>query len=386
MKVDPGLAGRLIELEAHFGAHDRRPLDMVFARADGVFLWDLQGNRYMDFLAGHSAVVQGHTHTRVAAALVEQSLRLATASGALRNDRLPPFLEKVCTTLGFEAALLLDSEAGALAAALRAARKWAVGCKGLEASMAEFLAFSGNGQPSPETDPPGFHRVPFGDLAATKANLGPRTCAILVEPVQDKDVRLPPKGFLKGLKALCEARGLLLLGDERRTGLGRTGRLSAFEHDGIRPDGLILGKALTGGCLPLGAFLASRELMEGFAPGPPVATFGGHPLACAVASAVLEVVVDDRLSDRSAELGAYFLARLRAMESPRIGAIRGLGLWAGLELLEGGTRDLCQALAHEGLLCEGTAENVITLAPPLVVTREHLDWALEKLERVLGRV
>ena len=385
-----------IELEDKYGAHNYHPLDVVIERAEGVWVYDVEGNRYLDCLSARGASNQGHTHTRIAAAMVEQCLRLPLAPPAYRNDRLPPFLGKLCTLTGFEAALALCGDSGALEAAILAARRWACQEKGLDPGRAEILVFSGNGHASgllglasaPADQGrflPGFRQAAYGDLASTRAMVGPGTCAILVEPIQGREVRVPPRGFLRGLRDLCDGEGLLLLADETQSGLCRTGKLFAFEHESIRPDGVLLGQSLSGGFYPVSAFLASRELLDQVPNGAWRSLFAGSPLACAVASAALDVLTDERLADRSAELGAYFLARLRAMESSRIKEIRGLGLWAGLELVEPEAGPLCVALAHEGLLCEKSSESVLTLCPPLVITREQLDWALEKLERVLGR-
>jgi ornithine--oxo-acid transaminase len=382
MKVDPGLTGRLIEQEAQFGVRGGHPLDLVCTRGEGIYLWDVQGNRYMDFLGARGAVNQGHTHTRIATAMVEQCLRLPLPSRSLRHDRLPPFLEKLCKLTGFEAALLLSDGAGAVQAALQVASRWAYRVKGVETGKAEFLVFTGNLRLPFMA---GLRRLPYGDLAAARAALGPHTCGILVEPVLGGEVRVPPRGFLRGLRDLCDGEGLLLLADEVQSGLGRTGRFLAMEHEGVRPDGVVLGRSLSGGFYPVSAFLTSRSLLDLHPAGPSGGAFAGSPLACATASAALDVLVEERLADRSAELGAYFLARLRAMESPRVKEIRGLGLWAGLEVREEDPGLLVAGLAAEGLLCEVGPEGVLELAPPLVITREQLDWALERLERVLGR-
>ena len=404
MSMDPGLAGRLREQEERYGTREWGPMEMVLSRADGVQVWDLQGNRYLDFHSGSGAVNQGHNHIRIAAAMVEQCLRLSLTSRAFRNDRLPPLLDKLCTLTGFEAAVPACTGAEAVDLALKAARRWGCNRLGLAPGEAEVLVFAGashgrapalQGLAGPAADmeaygpfSPGFQVAAFGDLADTMASLGPRVCAILVEPIQgEAGLRLPPRGFLKGLKEVCEARGLLLLAEELQCGLGRTGRLFAFEHEGVRPDGVLVGQALAGGFYPATAFLASRAVLDGLTAGARGSTMAGSPLACAVMAAALDVLREERLAERAAELGAYFLARLRAMESSRIREVRGLGLWAGVELREeAGTADrLCEALAREGLLCRATQGTTIQLCPPLVITREQLDWALEKLERVLGK-
>ncbi len=402
MSVDPTLPSRLIDQETRYGACNYLPFEVVCARADGAYVWDVQGSRYLDCFSGGGAVAQGHNHTRIAAAMVEQCLRLGLTSRAFRNDRLPPFLEKLCTLSGFERALLMNSGAEAVETALKAARKWGYQHKGVPAGEAEILVFSGHdhgctlalagcsdrhevaegfGPPTP-----GFRMVPFGDLAAAKAAAGPHTCAVLVEPVQGTaGVVLPPKGFLRGLRELCDRRSILLIADEVQSGLGRTGRLFAFQHEEVRPDAAILGRALSGGFYPVSAFLAREEVMDVFTPGTHPSTYGGSPLACAVASAALDVLVDEKLVDRSAELGAYLQERLRTLDSRRVKEVRGIGLWAGIQLAPeaGSSRTICDALRQEGLLCGECRGHTVQLSPPLVITREQLDWALLKLKQVL---
>ncbi|HXB55667.1 MAG TPA: ornithine--oxo-acid transaminase [Vicinamibacteria bacterium] len=392
----------LIAMEARYGAHNYHPLDVVIEKGQGVFLWDTEGKRYMDFLAAYSAVNQGHNHSRIAGALVEQVGRLALTSRAFRNDRFPPLLEKLCTLTGFDMALLMNSGAEAVETAIKAARKWGYDVKGIPYPEAEIVTFQGNFHGRTTTivgfssDPdstsrfgpftPGFRSVPFGDLEAVRRAIGPRTCAILVEPVQgEAGVIIPPRGFLRGLRELCDARGMLLLVDEIQSGLGRTGRMFGFEHEGIRPDGVTIGKALSGGFYPVSAFLARAEVMNVFTPGIHGSTFGGNPLACAVASAALDVLVEERLPERAAELGRHLARRLAQLGSPLVRAARSIGLWAGVDLHEsaGGARKYCLALKDRGMLCKDTHEHTIRLAPPLVIKREELDWALDQLEEVL---
>jgi ornithine--oxo-acid transaminase len=402
MTVDPTLSCRLIDQENRFGANIYQPLDVVCTRADGVYVWDLEGNRYMDFLTAYGAVNQGHNHTRIAAAMVEQCLRLSLTSRAFRNDRHGPFLEKVCTLTGFDRALMMNSGTEAVETAIKAVRRWGCQHKGIPPGKAEIIAFSGNFHGRTTTilsfsdnpiategfDPftPGFQLVPFGDLAAVRAALSPNTCAVLVEPVQgEAGVIVPPKGFMRGLRELCDTHRVMLIADEIQSGLGRTGKLLACQHEGVKADGVALGKSLSGGFYPVSAFLASHELMDVFTPGSHGGTFGGNPLGCAVASVALDVLVEENMVDRAAELGAYFLERLRAMDSRHIKEVRGIGLWAGIEILPeaGGARRFCDALLREGLLCKETHRNTIRLSPPLVITREQLDWAVEKLKVVL---
>ena len=403
MTADPTLSSRLIDQQARYGAAHERPADLVCTRADGAYVWDVQGARYLDFQSGGGAVAQGHNHTRIAAAMVEQCLRLCLASRTLRHDRLPPLLEKLCTLTGFERALLMSSGTEAVETAIMAVRRWGYQRKGIPPGRAGIIAFSGNwhghsttvagmgGRPESTMDfgpfTPGFQIVPYGSLAAVREAAGPETCGVLVEPVQgEAGVVVPPKGFLRGLREFCDSRHIMLIADEIDSGLGRTGKLFAFEHEGIRPDGVTLGKALSGGFYPVSALLGSHELMSVFTPGSHGSTYGGSPLACAVASAALDVLVDEKLVDRSAELGAYLLERLRAMEASRVKEIRGLGLWAGVELRPdaGGALPACAALRREGLLCAAAGEHTLRLSPPLVITREQLDWALEKLKLILS--
>lgn len=400
MTVDPALASRLIDQENHFGAAAREPWELVCTRSDGAYVWDLQGNRYLDGFAGDGAVAQGHNHTRIAAAMVEQCLRLGLPARDLRHDRRPPLLEKLCTLTGYERALLLTTGAEAVEAALKAVRRWGCRTRGLAPGAAEVIVFQGNAHGATTTlaslagegggfGPlaPGFKVVPFGDLAAVRAAVGPATCAVLVEPVQGgPGVVLPPRGFLKGLRELCDEGGFLLVADEVQSGLGRTGRLLACDHEGVRPDAVVLGRALSGGFYPVSALLGRTGLMDQLTPGGYESTFAGNPVACAVASAALDVLLDEKLIDRAAELGAYLLERLRTLAGPRVREVRGLGLWAGIELHpEAGTaRAAGEALRREGLLCGAGPGQTLQLAPPLVITREQLDWALDKLGAVLA--
>jgi ornithine--oxo-acid transaminase len=395
-------AQALIELENRFGAHNYHPLDVVVERGEGVYVWDVEGKRYLDFLAAYSALNQGHCHPRIAAALVEQAGRLALTSRAFRNDRFPALLAKLCTLTGFDQALLMNSGAEAVETAIKASRKWGYERKGIPYPEGEIVVFEGNfhGRTTTivgfSTDPdstrgfgpfpPGFRIVRYGDLDAVAAAITERTCAVLAEPVQgEAGVVIPPKGFVAGLRAICDRRRALLILDEIQSGLGRTGKLFAFEHEAIRPDGVTIGKALSGGFYPVSAFLAKREVMEVFTPGTHGSTFGGNPLACAVASAALDVLLEERLVERAAELGRHLAARLSRLSSPLIKEVRCLGLWAGIELHEsaGDARRYCHELKDRGLLCKDTHTHTIRLAPPLVITRDELDWAVDQIEAVL---
>jgi ornithine--oxo-acid transaminase len=391
----------LIDLEDSFGAHNYRPLDVVIEKAEGVWVWDVEGRRYLDCLAAYSAVNQGHCHPRIRAALVEQAGRLSLTSRAFRNDQLPLLLQDLHALTGYEVALPMNTGVEAVETALKAARKWGYDVKGIPDGKAEIVACSGNfhGRTlavvsfsteelyrrgfGPTT--PGFRVVPYGDEGALREAVGPNTCAVLMEPIQgEAGVVIPPAGYLAAARRLCTERKALFMLDEIQSGLGRTGKMFGYEHEDARPDVLILGKALGGGYYPVSAVLASREVMGVFAPGSHGSTFGGNPLACAVARASLRVLVDEKLPERSAELGAHLLERLRTVRSPAIREIRGRGLWIGVELT-GPARPVCEALQREGLLCKETHDHTVRIAPPLVISREDLDWAFDRIRAVLER-
>ncbi len=393
----------LIQQENQYGAHNYHPLDVVCTKGEGVFLTDVDGKKYMDFLAAYSAVNQGHNHPKIGEAMIAQVKTLALTSRAFRNDQFPPLLEKLCKLTGFQKALLMNSGAEAVETALKAMRKWGYDKKGIEYGKAEIIVADGNfhGRTTTivgfSTDPdstskfgpftPGFVIVPYGDLEAVKKAINKNTCAIFMEPIQGEGgVVIPPKGFLKGLRDLATQNNCLLVLDEIQSGLGRTGKLFAFQHEGIRPDGITIGKALSGGYYPVSAFLADDAVMDVFTPGIHGSTYGGNPLACAVASAALDVLVDERLVEKTAELGKHFEARLKALKTDKVKEIRCIGLWAGVELKPGtgGARKYCYALKDRGMLCKDTHENTIRLAPPLVITREQIDWAVDQLEAVLA--
>lgn len=403
MATAPSKSQAFIAQEDAYGAHNYHPLDVVCTRGRGVFLTDVDGREYMDFLAAYSAVNQGHNHPVIAEAMVRQIRSLALTSRAFRNDQFPPLLEKLCRLTGFDKALLMNSGAEAVETALKAMRKWGYDVKGIPYPEAEILVAGGNfhGRTTTivgfSTDPdstsrfgpftPGFRIVPFGDLEAAAAAVTPRTCAIFMEPIQgEAGVILPPAGFLKGLRALADRNRILLVLDEIQSGLGRTGKLFAFEHEGIRPDGVVIGKALSGGFYPVSAFLASREVMDVFTPGIHGSTYGGNPLACAVAGAALDVLVEERMVENAAELGAHLQARLRALGSGKVQEVRAIGLWAGIQLKPGagGARKYCLLLKERGMLCKDTHVDTIRLAPPLVITKAQLDWAVDQLEEVLA--
>ncbi len=392
-------AAELIALEERYGAHNYHPLDVVIAEARGAWVTDTQGQRYLDFLAAYSAVNQGHCHPRIMAAMVEQAAKVTLTSRAFRNDQLPLLLRDLHEITGFEMALPMNSGVEAVETALKAARKWGETVKRVPAGQSEILVCTNNfhgrtisvvGFSSEEQYrtgfgpfPTGFRQVPFGDADAMRAAITPHTVAILVEPVQgEAGIVVPPSGYLRALREMCDERRVLLMCDEIQSGLGRTGKLFAFEHDGIRPDVCIVGKALSGGFLPVSAVLASREVLGVFRPGDHGSTFGGNPLACAVARAALRVVVEEDLPGRSAQLGAYALDRLRAMHSLHIVEVRGKGLWIGVEL-NTAARPVCEELMRRGVLCKETHATVIRLAPPLVISEADLSWGLDQMESVL---
>ncbi len=395
----------LVRLEDLYGAHNYHPLDVVLSRGEGVWVWDVEGNKYLDFLASYSAVNQGHVHPKIREALVQQSARLTLTSRAFRNDQLGLLYKEVCELTGYGRMLPMNSGAEAVETAIKAARKWGYEIKGVADGRAEILVFSGNFHGRTTTIvgfsdeaqyrdgfgpfTPGFRLLPYGDLEAVRAAMNENVVAVLVEPIQgESGIIVPPAGYLAGLEALCRERRALLVVDEIQSGLGRTGKLFAFEHEGVRPDVVIIGKALAGGFYPVSAILADDEVMSVFHPGDHGSTFGGNPLACAVARSAVRVLVEEKLVENSAELGRYFLERLRAISSPAIREVRGRGLWIGLQLTSdaGGARRYCEALMKKGLLCKETHVDTIRFAPPLVIDRDQLDWALERVEQVFAEL
>jgi ornithine--oxo-acid transaminase len=392
-----------IALEDHYAAHNYHPLDVVLTRGEGPWVWDVEGRRYLDCLAAYSAVNQGHNHPRIVAAMIEQAKLLGLTSRAFRNDKFGPFCRKLSELSGYERVLMMNSGAEAVETAIKAARKWGYERKGVPDGKAKILVCDGNFHGRTTTivgfsdDPdtrggygpytPGFEIVRYGDLTAARAAFDEHTVAILVEPVQGEGgVIIPPANYLPGLRALCDEWQALLICDEIQSGLGRCGSLFAHSLTGVRADAVTIGKALAGGLYPVSAFLADERVMGVFTPGSHGSTFGGNPLACAIADAALDVLVEERLIERSAELGPWMKAQLEAMNSPHIKQLRGIGLWYGIELHPeaGGARKFCEALQQEGMLCKETHKHTIRLAPPLVVEKADLEWALERLRRVLG--
>jgi ornithine--oxo-acid transaminase len=390
-----------IAREEAWGAHNYRPLDLVIERAEGVWVTDVEGRRYLDCLAAYSAVNPGHCHPRLVNALVRQAHRVTLTSRAFRNTELPAFCEALATLCDMEMVLPMNTGAEAVETAIKAARRWGYRVKGIPADRAQILAFTGNfhgrtttlvgfsSESAYRADfgpfTPGFSLVPYGDLDAVRAAVTAETCAVLVEPIQcEAGVIVPPDGFLQGLASLCRERGVLLIADEIQTGLGRTGRRFACDHEGVVPDLYVLGKALSGGMYPVSAVVGRREVLGLFGPGSHGSTFGGNPLGCAVACEALAVLQEERLAERAADLGTWWQRDLRArLRHPAVREIRGRGLMIGIALGEP-ARVFCEALQQRGLLCKETHGTVIRLAPPLVVTREELAWASEQLEAVLG--
>ncbi|MBI5210243.1 MAG: ornithine--oxo-acid transaminase [Elusimicrobia bacterium] len=393
---------RLIEVAEKYGSRNYRPLPLVIAQAKGVWVKNPEGKRYMDMLSSYSALNQGHRHPVIMKALADQAKRVTLTSRAFHTDQIGPFLKEVCELSGFDMALAMNSGAEAVETAVKTARKWGCLKKGLPQEKAEIIvcannfhgrtvtiiSFSTDDQYRRDFGPytPGFKVIPFGDAEALKNAITPNTVAFLVEPIQcEAGILIPPPGYFRQAREICAKAGVLLMLDEIQTGLGRTGRMFAFEHEGIRPDVLILGKALGGGVLPISVTLANAEIMGVFRPGDHGSTFGANPLACAVARASMKVLQDEGLAERSRKLGDYLLGKLRAIKSPHIKEIRGRGLLVGIELhpAAGGARQFCERLMQLGLLCKETHDHVIRLAPPLVITEKELDWAFKRIKKVL---
>lgn len=390
-----------IALEDQYGAHNYHPLDVVIERAEGVWVWDVEGRRYMDCLASYSAVNQGHCHPKIVAALVEQAKRVTLTSRAFRNDQLGLLYKELHDLTGMDMSLPMNSGAEAVETALKTARKWGYQVKGIPEGKAEIIAcennfhgrtitivgFSTEAQYREGFGPftPGFRVIPYGDIDALRAAITPDTCGFLVEPIQgEAGIIVPPEGFLKEASEVCRENRVLFIADEIQSGLGRTGKLFCCEWEGVRPDMFIVGKALSGGMYPVSAVLASRDILGVFKPGDHGSTFGGNPLAAAVARAALRTLIEEKMVENSATLGAYFLDLLKTLKSPHVKEVRGKGLWLGIEL-DVAARPYCEALMEEGLLCKETHHYVIRLAPPLVIKRDEVDWAFERIKKVIER-
>ncbi len=391
-----------MELTDRYSARNYNPLPVVLSKGEGVWVEDADGKRYMDMLACYSAVNQGHCHPKIKAAMLEQLDLLTLTSRAFHNDKMGYFVQKLCELSGFDKALPMNTGAEAVETGLKAVRKWGYKVKGVPANKAEIIVCADNfhGRTTTivgfSTEPsyqdgfgpfaPGFRVIDYGDIEALEANINENTVAFLVEPIQgEAGIIVPPAGFLKKARALCDKWNALLFLDEIQSGLGRTGKMFAFEHEGIRPDCMTVGKAVSGGFYPVSAFLASSEVMAVFEPGQHGSTFGGNPLGSAVACAALDVLVEENLVQRAAELGAYLMDKLNAIDSPHIELVRGKGLFIGVVIKDssGPARPFCERLMELGVLAKETHKQVIRLAPPLVITKDEIDWALERIEQVL---
>jgi len=393
-----------VVLEDLYGAHNYHPLDVVISKAKGIWVWDVEGKKYLDFLSAYSAVNQGHCHPRIVKVLEGQAKKLTLTSRAFRNDQWPFLAKELCEFAGYEMVLPMNSGAEAVETAIKAARKWAYQKKGVPQDRAEIIACTNNfhGRTvtliSFSTEPlyrkdfgpftPGFIIVPYGDLDALEAAINPNTAAFLVEPAQaEAGILIPPKGYLKDAKELCEKHNVLFIADEIQTGLGRTGRLFGCDHENVKPELVVIGKSLGGGVYPVSAVLSPREVLGLFKPGEHGSTFGANPLACAVAREALRVIQDEKLIENSAEQGEYFLEKLKTIKSRHIKEVRGKGLLIGIELNPeaGGARRFCEMLQNEGLLCKETHENVIRFAPPLIIKQKDLNWAFKRVKEVFKR-
>ena len=391
------LAEELIEIEDRWGAHNYRPLDVVIDHASGVWAYDIDGKRYMDCLSAYSALNQGHCHPRILQALQEQAARVTLTSRAFRNDQLPRFVEELARLCGMEMVLPMNTGAEAVESAIKAVRRWGYSRKGIPHGQAEIVVCENNFHGRTTTvigfssEPlyrdgfgpftPGFVTVPFGDAEALADAITPNTCAFLFEPIQcEAGILIPPDGYLRDVAEICERERVLMAADEIQTGLGRTGCMLACEYEGVQPDLYILGKALSGGMYPVSAVVSSSEILGVFRPGSHGSTYGGNPLACAVARAALRVIEDERLADRSAEMGAWLLYELKKIRHPHIKEIRGRGMLIGIELMVP-ARSYCERLKDLGLLCKETHDYVIRLAPPLIISQEDLAWAAAQVRR-----
>lgn len=392
----------LIEIEEKYGAHNYHPLDVVIERGEGVWVYDVEGNRYLDCLSAYSALNQGHVHPRILNALKTQAEKVTLTSRAFRNDQLPLFYKELSELTGYEMSLPMNSGAEAVETALKVARKWGYDVKKIPHYQAEIIVADGNfhGRTisivSFSSEPlykdafgpftPGFLSVPYGDATALEKAITPNTAAVMIEPIQGEGgVLIPPAGYLKKVSEACKKNNVLLIADEIQTGLGRTGKLFASDHEGVRPDMVIIGKALAGGFYPVSAVLADSDIMSLYLPGEHGSTFGGNPLACAVARESLKVIVEENLVQKSAELGEYFLERLAEIPSKHVKEVRGKGLFIGVELKAEarGARRFCEALQQKGILAKETHSHIIRFAPPLVIEKETIDWAIPRIYDVL---
>ncbi len=395
----------LIDVEDLYGAHNYNPLDVVITKGKGIWVWDVEGNKYLDFLSAYSAVNHGHCHPRIVRVLTEQAKKLTLTSRAFRNDQWPLLTKELCDLTGYEMVLAMNSGAEAVETAIKAARMWGYQEKGIPENEAEIIVCANNFHGRTVTIigfssevlyrkdfgpfTPGFVEAPYDELGALEEAINPNTAAFLVEPIQaEVGILIPTEGYLRKAKQLCKENNVLFMADEIQTGLGRTGSLFACDHEGVKPDILIIGKSLGGGCYAISAVLSQREILELFTPGTHGSTFGANPLASAVAREALQVMQDEKMVENSAEKGEYFLDKLRTIKSPHIKAVRGKGLLIGIELMSdsGGARRFCEALQKEGLLCKETHEYVIRFAPPLIIRKKDLDWAFKKIKKVFKEI
>jgi ornithine--oxo-acid transaminase len=390
------------ELEERHGAHNYHPLDVILSRGEGVWVYDIDGKQYLDCLSSYSALNQGHVHPKILAALQEQAKKLTLTSRAFRNDQLPLFYKELSDMTGYEMSLPMNSGAEAVETAIKLARKWAYKVKGIPRYHAEIITFENNfhGRTvsiiSFSTEPlyrddfgpftPGIKVIPYGDAHALANAITPHTAAVLVEPIQgEAGVIIPPVGFLKSVREICSNNKVLFIADEIQTGLGRTGKMFACDHESVRPDVITLGKALSGGFYPVSAVVADEEILGLFQPGEHGSTFGGNPLGTAVARAALRVIKDEKMIENAAMVGEYFMDQLVEISSPHVKEVRGKGLLIGVELnpTAGGARRFCEALMHQNILAKETHENVLRFAPPLIIDQKTIDWALPRIREVL---
>ena len=398
----PKTTEQFIALENEYGATNYKPLDVVLSRGEGIWVWDVEGKKYMDCLAAYSAVNQGHCHPKIVNAMIEQSKKLAITSRAFRNEQLGLFYKELCELTDTHMVLPMNSGAEAVESAIKAVRKWGYYEKGVPAGQAEIIVcndnfhgrtvtivgFSTEDQYKDGYAPftPGFKTIPFGDAEALEKAITPNTVAFMVEPIQgESGINVPPADYLKKVRQICDDNNVIFITDEIQTGLGRTGKILCEEHFGVQADVTLIGKALSGGMYPVSAVLSNKEVLSVFHPGDHGSTFGGNPLACVVARMALKVLVEEKMVENSAVLGEYFMDQLKNIDTPYIKEIRGKGLMIGVELQHdiGGARQFCEALKTEGILCKETHDHVIRFAPPLVIQKPEVDWALEKIDKVL---
>ncbi len=391
-----------IEIEERYGAHNYHPLDVVIEKGEGVWVYDVEGKKYLDCLSAYSALNQGHVHPTILKAMIEQAQKVTLTSRAFRNNQLPLFYKEISEMTGYEMSIPMNSGAEAVETALKLARKWGYVVKGIPRYKAEIIVANGNfhgrtisiitfsseqfykNDFGPFT--PGFVNVAYGDADALEKAITPYTAAVMLEPIQGEGgVLIPPAGYLKAVADICKKNNVLFVADEIQTGLGRTGKLFASDHEGIRPDMIVIGKALSGGFYPVSAVLADKSVLGLFQPGEHGSTFGGSPVAAAVARAALKVIREEKLTENAANMGEYFMAQLRAVDSPHVKEVRGKGLLIGVELFPqaGGARRFCEALMSKGILAKETHDNVIRFAPPLIIDQKTIDWAMERISEVL---